>query len=100
MAKRILVSLVFLVTLLTTGFAQNDDPTLFTVHKTNVRQSEFEYIYSKTNGKQADFSKASLEEYLDLYVKFKLKVEKAKSDETGYHRYTPKRVGRLSSAVG
>lgn len=79
MAKRILVGLVFLVTLLTTGFAQNDDPTLFTVNKTNVRQSEFEYIYSKTNGKQADFSKASLEEYLDLYVKFKLKVEKAKA---------------------
>jgi peptidyl-prolyl cis-trans isomerase SurA len=40
--------------------------------------SEFEYIYSKTNGDNADFSKASLDEYLDLYTKFKLKVKRAK----------------------
>jgi len=36
------------------------------------------YIYSKTNRDKADFSKASLEEYLDLYTKFKLKVQRAR----------------------
>ncbi|MCB0644550.1 MAG: peptidylprolyl isomerase, partial [Phaeodactylibacter sp.] len=36
------------------------------------------YIYTKTNGDKADFSRKSLEEYLDLYIKFKLKVQKAK----------------------
>ncbi len=51
---------------------------LFTVEDKPVHESEFVYIYSKTNGKNATFSRKSLEEYLDLYVKFKLKVQKAK----------------------
>lgn len=57
---------------------QEKDPVLFTVEDTPVQVSEFTYIYSKTNGKRTSFSRASLEEYLDLYVKFKLKVQKAK----------------------
>lgn len=57
---------------------KNTDPVLFKVEDTPVHVSEFEYIYSKTNGEKADFSKASLQEYLDLYTKFKLKVQKAK----------------------
>ena len=43
-----------------------------------VHVSEFNYIYTKTNRDSADFSRASVEEYLDLYVKFKLKVARAK----------------------
>ncbi|MGB0863775.1 MAG: peptidylprolyl isomerase [Saprospiraceae bacterium] len=57
---------------------QSSDPVLFSVGETDVKVSEFEYIYSKANGKKADFSEESLKEYLDLYIKFKLKVEKAK----------------------
>ncbi|RME11151.1 MAG: peptidyl-prolyl cis-trans isomerase, partial [Bacteroidetes bacterium] len=60
------------------AFAQSDDPILFTVDDTPVHVSEFKYIYTKTNGKEADFSEASLKEYLDLYINFKLKVQKAK----------------------
>ncbi|MEO1514524.1 MAG: peptidylprolyl isomerase [Bacteroidota bacterium] len=60
-----------------TVYAQ-DDPVLFTVEKTPVKRSEFTYIYSKTNGDKADFSRESLREYLDLYVKFKLKVQRAR----------------------
>jgi len=58
--------------------AQNEDPVLFSVKNNPVHVSEFLYIYSKTNRDKADFSKASLEEYLDLYTKFKLKVQRAK----------------------
>ena len=54
------------------------DSILFTVGQTPVTISEFRYIYGKTNGAKADFSKKSLDEYLDLYIKFKLKVQKAK----------------------
>jgi len=57
--------------------AQND-PVLFTVEGVPVHVSEFDYIYNKNNGDGADYSKKSLEEYLDLYVKFKLKVQRAK----------------------
>ena len=54
------------------------DPVLFSVQGTPVYQSEFDYIYQKTNGEKADYSLASLEEYLDLYLKFKLKVARAR----------------------
>ena len=60
------------------AFSQKDDPVLFTVDGTPVHRSEFDYIYSKTNGPDADYSKESLDEYLNLYVNFKLKVQKAK----------------------
>ncbi len=60
------------------AFGQQDDPVLFTVNKNPVHVSEFDYIYKKNNGDKADYSQESLEEYLDLYIKFKLKVEKAK----------------------
>ncbi len=55
-----------------------DDSVLFTVDGQPVQLSEFKYIYSKTNGERADFSKASLDEYLDLYKNFKLKVQRAR----------------------
>lgn len=58
--------------------AQTNDPVLFTVDNEPVRVSEFSYIYSKTNQDKADFSEASLREYLDLYTKFKLKVHRAR----------------------
>jgi peptidyl-prolyl cis-trans isomerase SurA len=57
---------------------RSQDPVLFTINNKPVQLSEFEYIYNKTSSGNADYSMASLEEYLDLYVKFKLKVERAK----------------------
>ena len=64
--------------IVTAAVAQNDQ-VLFSVNGNDVTVSEFDYIYNKNNGEEADYSKQSLEEYLDLYTKFKLKVEKAKA---------------------
>ena len=79
MSKRFFLALV---ATLFFGFqnssAQTNDPVLFSVEGNPVLLSEFQYIYTKTNGDKADFSKKSLDEYLDLYVKFKLKVQRAK----------------------
>ncbi|NJB86170.1 peptidyl-prolyl cis-trans isomerase SurA [Lewinella marina] len=58
--------------------AQNDDDVLFTVDGSPVTVGEFRYIYTKTNGDSADFSRASVLEYLDLYERFKLKVARAR----------------------
>lgn len=59
-------------------FAQSDQ-ILFTVgDDVEVPVSEFTYIYQKTNADDANFSQESLDEYLDLYKKFKLKVKKAR----------------------
>jgi len=68
----------FLLFFLFTLSAQTNDPVLFTVKGTPVLASEFRYIYAKTNQDKADFSEQSLRDYLDLYVKFKLKVQKAR----------------------
>ncbi len=78
MAKKSFLALLFLGFGLAMLHAQSDDRTLFTVDGEPVRVDEFTYIYSKTNGDRADFSRPSLEEYLDLYIKFRLKVHKAK----------------------
>lgn len=78
MLKQIVLGLFGLFLVPAILLAQKSDPVLFTVENTPVNLSEFQYIYSKTNGDKADFSKASLQEYLDLYVKFKLKVQRAK----------------------
>lgn len=58
---------------------QGTTPILFTVGDRPVTVEEFDYIYSKTNADSADYSLASLEEYLELYKRFKLKVAKARA---------------------
>ena len=55
------------------------DPILFTVGNASVPLSEFKYVYTKTNQDKADFSEASIRDYLDLYVRFKLKVQNSTS---------------------
>jgi len=101
MVKQFIASTCLLFLLAAPGTAllraQSTDPVLFTVKNNPVYLSEFRQIYAKTNQQKADFSEASLREYLDLYVKFKLKVQKArdmhldtveafKSELDGYRR--------------
>lgn len=78
-SQRISYTLLILFSFATLAFNQSDDPTLFAVNGVPVKVSEFLYIYGKNNGKDADFSKKSIDEYLDLYTKFKLKVAKARA---------------------
>lgn len=78
MIKQIFSLILLILGLTTLTIAQQDSDVLFTVDDTPVTVGEFKYIYSKSKGNDADFSKASVEEYLDLYTKFKLKVEKAR----------------------
>ncbi len=74
---KLIIAFVF-VTLSFLGFGQGKDPVLFTVAGQPVNVSEFDYIYNKNNGKEADYSKKSLTDYLNLYTKFKLKVKAAR----------------------
>ncbi len=57
---------------------QDNDPVLFSLENEEVRVSEFKYIYEKNNSERADYSQQSLDEYLELYKKFKLKVHRAR----------------------
>ena len=73
-----ITSLLMCLLICTLAYSQSDK-VLFTVEGNPVTVSEFDYIYNKNNGKEADYSEKSLQEYLDLYVKFKLKVQRANS---------------------
>lgn len=77
----IMINKVFLifVSLFSVVFAQvNNNATLFTIDGQDVKVEEFVRVYTKNNiNNQADFSKNSLDEYLDLYEKFRLKVKEA-----------------------
>ena len=57
------------------GFAQ-EDKVLLTINGEPVMLSEFLYIYEKNN-QESSLEKKSMEEYLDLFINFKLKVTEA-----------------------
>lgn len=76
--KKVLLSFAATCFLFAAQSFGQSDPVLFTVDGKPVNVSEFNYIYTKTNGAKADFSKVSVMEYLDLYTRFKMKVARAK----------------------
>lgn len=78
--KRIILSLIVLSTIISNATAQKD-PVIMTINDEEVTKSEFLQIYMKNNN-DPKFDKASLDEYVDLFKKFKLKVAAAK--ELGY----------------
>lgn len=57
--------------------AQAVDPVLMTVDNKPVHVSEFEYLYNKNNSQQQQ--PQSLDEYLDLFTVYKLKVADAEA---------------------
>ena len=66
------------------GFAQskrNQQPTvLFSVNRTPTFTDEFIYLYKKNHqNKPEDFTEAKINEYLTLFINFKLKVTEAKA---------------------
>ena len=56
----------------------NDDPLLMTINKEKVTKNEFLNVYRKNNMNSQVVDKKSLDEYLNLYINFKLKVSEAK----------------------
>ncbi len=68
----------FAMLALTTAKAQkNDQAVLMTIGGNKVTVSEFENVYHKNNTKESTADSKSLNEYLDLFVNFKLKVKEA-----------------------
>lgn len=65
--------LVALLVAATTASAQTADPTIMTINGKDVPRSEFEYSYNKNNSETV-VDKKSVDEYIDLFVNYKLKV--------------------------
>jgi len=72
------ISLIILFFSISICLQAQNSAVLFTVAGEPVELEEFKYIYEKTNQQNADYSKVSVDEYLKLYKKFKLKVKRAR----------------------
>lgn len=88
MRKITLVAFSFLFSL---GLSAQVDPTIMTINNKKITQSEFLQIYLKNNP-DPQYDKASLDEYMELFTKFKLKV--AEAEALGYDTI-PKLVKEL-----
>jgi peptidyl-prolyl cis-trans isomerase SurA len=74
------VAILFFLTVPAFAQKKNDASTLFTIAKKPVSTEEFSYLYTKNNqGKKEEFTEEKIEEYLNLFINFKLKVEEARS---------------------
>ena len=58
------------------AFAQQNDPVIMTINGNPIHRSEFEYSYNKNNT-DGVIDKKSINEYVDLFVNYKLKVQAA-----------------------
>ena len=56
--------------------SQQDDPVIMTVNGQPVQRSEFEYSYNKNNS-EGVIDKKTVEEYVELFINYKLKVAAA-----------------------
>lgn len=79
MKKTLLVTLLTLIATCWQVQAQEDQRVLFAVHGDAVSAGEFMTVFNKNNYSQKPATQADLQEYLDLYIKFKLKVQEAYS---------------------
>ncbi len=59
------------------AFGQDNDPVLMTVAGKNITRSEFQTIYNKNNPKSSGSDTKSIDDYVQLFVNFKLKVKEA-----------------------
>ncbi len=58
--------------------AQASDPVIMQINGKDIKKSEFEYIYKKNNNDQV-IDQKTLEEYVELFKNFKLKVAEAET---------------------
>lgn len=58
--------------------AQDNDPVIMKINGKEIKKSEFEYIYNKNNTENA-IDKKSLDEYVEMFKNFKLRVAEAEA---------------------
>ena len=107
MRRRVIIALLALIAQ-NVAFAQkaNDDRVIMKINGKPVMRSEFEYSYNKNNS-EGVIDKKTVEEYVDLFINYKLKVEaaldakldtmKSFNDET-HHMDRIKEIGNKAKA--
>ena len=74
--KKVLLAILFGA--MSVGIFAAEDAVLMTIDGKPVMASEFLYIYEKNN-QETTIDQKSIEEYLDLFINFKLKVAEAEA---------------------
>lgn len=69
---------LLLILVVSSAYAAGDDPILMRVNGKEVRRSEFEYAFNKNNSNLSENGQ-TVEEYLPMYIDFKLKVAEAEA---------------------
>ena len=64
---------------LVAGLQAQDNRTLVTIDSEDITVDDFMYVYQKNNTQGDVMDKKSVDEYLDLYINFKLKVREAEA---------------------
>lgn len=77
MKKAFLPLIAAAVVLSAVAAKKTSDPVVMNVNGKDVRQSEFEYLYNKNNQQQV--KPQSIDEYVDMFVVYKLKVADAEA---------------------
>lgn len=74
--KKLIVCISFILGTLVVFAQKNDSPILMEIGDKKITLEEFEAIYNKNSDNKKN-TKEEVEDYLDLYIKFKLKVVEA-----------------------
>lgn len=74
----LLFSVIFILGILPVS-AQDNDPVILNVAGEKITKSEFLNVYQKNNVNGDVIDHKSLEEYMELYINFRLKVKEAES---------------------
>jgi peptidyl-prolyl cis-trans isomerase SurA len=74
-----LMRLLLITAVTLNAFAQNSSKTLLTIANEEVRVEEFLSVYNKNRQIGEALDPKTIDEYLDLFVNFKLKVKEAES---------------------
>ncbi len=79
MSKKLFSSFVLSFLFWASMYAQEKSPTILTIAGEDISKSEFERVFKKNNTKETSFDKKSVNDYLTLYINYKLKVKEAMS---------------------
>jgi len=80
--KKCLIKFLFTLALsigMLGAFAQDSDPAILTVAGQKISKSEFLNVYQKNNVNGEVLDRKSLDEYMELYINFRLKVKEAEA---------------------
>ena len=83
---------LFITIVSTTATLAQNDPVILTINDSEITKSDFLQIYLKNNN-DPKYDKATLDEYMTLFTKFKLKV--AEAEALGYDTI-PKLMNELA----